>query len=459
MRAWLHASGEYHTADNAFVLFSKEQLYQADWRAYVICKLYLRLIDVAMDDVLAFTSVEQWRAQKLAQRRNLTMPWGVAPPPLLGVAYYCEGCNKWAHSVVKPSREYTGLPPAAAQRQRQTGGKKKGGIVPLVVPRTVKHYRRNKQTTKRPRPWVPRAMGLGDGRGHCMTGMALNPLDGQKYCIRGHLDTNKQEAALVAAEAEQEQHEQREALEKEQQEAEDSDTEDMDLALSDVEEEDDDDDDSMEEEEEEEEEDDDDDEEEQASRRRAAASVVASTETAATTTPGGGRKKASSKPDLSRLLLAPELTCRGRPLSPIDLTGVYKRLGNRLVSRCVYCARPCEVVSSNVTNRGLSCGEHALVHEYPVYHRIWRHIQRPLDADKDIMEASRLPHRCCKCQQYDSQGMTTVWVYDVLYKLARVSLCRNHANGAKPELPRPMHGQQPVPVRWNALKSQLDHAG
>jgi len=159
------------------------------------------------------------------------------------------------------------------------------------------------------------------------------------------------------------------------------------------------------------------------------------------------------------MLLAPELTCRGRPLSPVDLTGVYKRLGHRLVSRCVYCARPCEVVSSNVTNRGLSCGEHALIHEYPVYHRIWRHIQRPATADEDIMAASRLPHRCCKCEQYDSQGMTTVWVYDVYYKAARVHLCKWHANAAKPELARPMHGQQPVPVRWNEFWKQLEQAG
>jgi len=244
VRAWLHASVEYHTADNAFVLFSREQLWQYDWRDYVILKLYLRLMDVYMDDVLCFTSAEQWRAQKMAQRRNLTIPWG-ANNEVLGVAHYCEGCNKWAHAVVRPSREYTGLPPAAAQRQRQAGKSKKGSF---TTNRTVKHYRRNKQTTKRPRPWLPRPMGLGDGRAHCMTGMALNPLDGLKYCIRGHLDTNKQEAALVAAEAQQEREErerERALLEEDEEEDddEDSDTEDPDSDDDDDEEDDEDDDD------------------------------------------------------------------------------------------------------------------------------------------------------------------------------------------------------------------------
>src|ERR1043166_4926720 len=102
------------------------------------------------------------------------------------------------------------------------------------------------------------------------------------------------------------------------------------------------------------------------------------------------------------------------------------------------------MLSANQTNRGLSCGEHALPLEYPKYHRIWRHIQRP--PHNPGLACEHLPMRCCKCWQFDSQEMLTLWEYDARYKLRQVTLCKHHAHEAKPRLWRPMFGQQPVPI-------------
>jgi hypothetical protein len=277
---------------------------------------------------------------------------------------------------------------------------------------------------KKPRPWPARDLGIGDGRAFCMTDMSLNPLTLTKHCVRGHVDANKEETLLVAAEAK---------LARERGEL-DSSSDSVSTSTD-------------ESEEEEEEEEEDDDESEDNTPPQPGLGAVRQAR---------GKKAEGEVEDISRLLLADYFHCR-KPLSMIDLTAVVKRLAHRLYSRCVYCGRVCEMLSANQTNLGLSCGEHALPLEYPLYHRIWRHIQRP--PHNPGSACAHMPKRCCKCWQFDSQEMLTLWEHDARYKLRQVTLCKHHAHEAKARLWRTMFGEQPVPIEWRKLKQQLNRVG
>lgn len=498
VREWLHASVEYHTADDNFdklsqylhmrdqehnasvarraqllqFLAEKEELSETEneelleieaqlpgitvgaesleQHDYVLFKLYLRLYEYYTNDRLGFTSVNHWRSQLLALRHNLGLPWSVVTPATLGYAHFCEGCGKWAHPVVRPSREYLGMPPHS-DRARQHFSlndpavyQQPVAVVPAIVKNGEKHKKKHRH---KPRPCPPRALGLADGRAACMTGVAFNPLNGQLYCTRGNLDPNKVPSPPTQSEATSTEHTPLERIPDEAAYQDDDDDAAEDLF-------DDQDDDEEEEEAEDdfgdsaEDEDLSDDDVDNENRRKKRG-------TKKKKGGGGGGKRSgkTGKDDISRKLFTRHFHCRA-PLVAVDLCGVYMRLQHRLYGRCVYCGRVCEVINANITNRGLSCGEHALVGEYPRGHRLWRHIARPAEKDAEN-DDDALPKRCVQCHAYDSQGTTTLLVHDPRLKLAYVTLCRHHADLAKSELPRPGVGdKQVVPVAWTALKQQ-----
>jgi hypothetical protein len=394
LRDWLHASVAYHTSDDNFSKLAW-LIYQEDWRDFVLLKLYLRLVEHYTDDVVAFASLEHTRAQIIALRASLSVPGYTATPPTLGYGYFCEGCCKWAHAVVRPSREYLGIPkPTDRWRHRhRRSGAHADGAGPAVVYPPVGRNKRKKPPP--PRPWQPRTVFVGDGRAGCMKECAFNPLDGHLYCLRGNVDI----AALAAAAAAN---------------GDGPDAEFASLLQP------------MEEDEDEEELDSEDDED--------------------------AKDDAGNKSDIARVLLE-EFSCR-RPLVAVDLVGVYKRLQRRLYGRCCYCGRVCEVLSSNMTNLGLSCGDHALPSEYPLWHPIWRHIKRPAE-EQQQQEEVLMPRACVKCGHYDTVNATTLWVYDSLYRLAPVTLCGFHAHCLKPILPAAHLGEQSAPVRLARFLQQL----
>ncbi len=54
-------------------------------------------------DRVALLSIQTTRAQTVALRASMGLePWA-ATQPMLGMAYYCDGCRTWASSVERPS--------------------------------------------------------------------------------------------------------------------------------------------------------------------------------------------------------------------------------------------------------------------------------------------------------------------------------------------------------------------
>lgn len=165
---------------------------------------------------------------------------------------------------------------------------------------------------------------------------------------------------------------------------------------------------------------------------------------------GGDEHIAHATKDISRPLFA-DINCN-QPLTALDMVGVWKWVRERLYGLCVYCARLCEVHCVNMTNNGLSCGEHALVGEYPRFHRLWKHIKRPASA---VTVPQR--HMCVFCPAHHPAHWhtTEVDVYDAQYALFKIRLCEWHHHTLRTLIPRMRDAVTP-PL---AMKTLVAHIG
>jgi hypothetical protein len=422
LRERLHVNAEYYSSDNSFCAFAVE-LYKNNWRDYVLLNMYLRLVGFYMDDVMHFTSIGHARNQIMGLRQNLFVPGTTCTPPGLGIANFCEGCGKWTHPVAKPSREYLGYPLTAIGNNTAVAGadgtddddgddidddsdndmdrehlEHASAVHAALAAKKQALRNKKKKKSMRPRPHEPKSVYLANGLAGTSINVAYNPSDTKLYCINGNVDKTQQEIdALVAPLMSG-------ALDG---------VEDMDSV-----------DNVMYGEDEDEDEDDDDDGEE-----------------------------ADVESGVIDQIFKEHVSC-DTPLLSVDLVGVYKRHRGRLYGRCVYCGCICEVFAANMTNAGLSCGEHALVDEYPEWHRIWNHIIRPSFTLRDSKHPSWIKsypgasiHRpCIKCRHVDAAGPIVFWIYDASYRLAKVSLCRHHA--------APLRSVQHVPLRIDFFMSR-----
>lgn len=142
--------------------------------------------------------------------------------------------------------------------------------------------------------------------------------------------------------------------------------------------------------------------------------------------------------DVVTQVFTEQFSCKNS-LASVDLLGVYKHLGGIMYTRCVYCGIICDVISANMTNAGISCGEHALIDEYPEWHPIWKQIIRPSSTIRDVTHPDWIKtypmstyHRpCFKCKYIDPSGPVTHWVYDGLYRMAKLVLCKHDARVLK----------------------------
>jgi hypothetical protein len=153
------------------------------------------------------------------------------------------------------------------------------------------------------------------------------------------------------------------------------------------------------------------------------------------------------------------------PLLAVDLVGAMKRLAKRLYSRCAYCGVMCEALTVNMTGGGLSCGRHALPHDYPAWHRIWLHLGVPHPSRVPAPSSqgtTTLP--CFMCRGMRNVPTRLVDVYDLEYTAATVPLCAWHMSNARGLLG--MHGNAallarqspPPPVRLDQLVRALERA-
>jgi hypothetical protein len=174
---------------------------------------------------------------------------------------------------------------------------------------------------------------------------------------------------------------------------------------------------------------------------------------------GGGGEELSVarrnglKTDIAQWLLDGER--RGQPLVTVDLAGAYKRHKNALYGLCCYCGRLCEVISSNMTNGGLSCGEHAFPLEYPRWHPIWHHLRLPTKAQAAAVGHFGLPRPCFKCAHKDANREAQFWVYDAFYRVRRITLCGFHVDVMRDALSRTRAGERPVLLRLSVVMSYL----
>jgi hypothetical protein len=414
LRAWLHATADYHTSDDSFTRVSYEML-RRNWRDFMVLKIYLRLVAYYAGDVLGYMSVEHTRAQIVALRNNLAVRGYVATPPALGYARYCEACMKWAAVLARPSREYLCLvrpnlrPAESSQRAR-----KLQHMTESPLSQTLQKRKRKQG----PRPWPAKPTFVSDGNAGCVRGTAYDPHRNALMCLCGY-------AASAAAAAEAA----------------------VGAALGGL--------DGATDEEEE-----DDDEEEEEEEEEGAA--VLTIEPAAGAAPDNDAaseelsvaRRNGLKTDIAHWLLDGER--RGQPLVTVDMVGVYKRHRNALYGLCCYCGRLCEAINSNMTNGGLSCGEHAFPLEYAKWHPIWRHIKYPATlAQMMPIGHAGLSRPCYKCAHKDSVGEAQFWVYDAFYTVRRITLCGYHVDVLRTELSKVHAGERPILLRLSVVMSVL----
>jgi hypothetical protein len=373
LRDWLHLSVEFASPDNPI---KKAFAVMVDTcpQDVVLLKTYLRLVEYYSNSLPFFLPDDQTRATILAARADLGMPDFVATSPRLGYAYYCRGCLTWATPLVEPSNELLCLPPVAlTSKKRRVRRVNPAGLSGAAGALPVA------QTRKKPppaRPWPARPCLIGEGRATCMKKVVFNPLDATLYCHRCDLPGAAAAAARAAAEVANSSASPLGSDVRAKAASDDSAQDDGD----------------------------DDDEE---------------------------RDDDDEAHDVSRPLFD-DMNCT-QPLLAMDMLGVWRWARGRLYGICVYCARLCEVHAVNLTNMGLSCGEHALVNEYPRFHRIWKHIQRPVVPAAPLL----VPQRCfftgCETRQ---RVMTEVDVYDAQFTRAKIHLCEWHHHCVRALLPR-----------------------
>jgi hypothetical protein len=375
-REWLHLSDEYVFPDDGIKkLFGR--MYRRSPRSYMVFKNAWFLIDFYSNDLLFFRPIDEMRFSLISARFNILVPKDVATQPRLGYGYYCDGCMKWGNTPVEISAELVGMAPAHVSAPKK---KRRRPVVtptppppPLVVVSTTPLGNNSglnkKKREKPPRPWAARACYVADGRAPCVNKLYFNMVNAKLYCKSANFAAEAvaaykaKQQALIAPE--------RPAFEltedEEGDEEKDKDSED-----------------ESEEEEEEE--------------------------------------KANGQSGVVRgrfdLLLDDEPLCN-HPVIPVDLLGVYRWLCDSLYGLCVYCSRFSEVLAVNMTNRGLSCGEHAFPDEYPKNHPLWKHIHRP--KDPALPNAARdIP--CIMCQMCDENAQL-IDVYDYYGTFFQVALC------------------------------------
>jgi hypothetical protein len=141
------------------------------------------------------------------------------------------------------------------------------------------------------------------------------------------------------------------------------------------------------------------------------------------------KKKKKSGKDINRLAQAQQYSCR-KPLVEIDMVGCWFRLAQRIYGLCVYCGRLTDVLNVNMTNLGLSCGQHALASEYPDYHRLWLSLGRTRQTvietltlhNRNLYRRTR-PH-CAACDAPNAER--EIDVYDFHRRRFRIALCSTH---------------------------------
>ena len=109
-----------------------------------------------------------------------------------------------------------------------------------------------------------------------------------------------------------------------------------------------------------------------------------------------------------------------------------------------------------MTNLGLSCGEHALVNEYPKYHRLWKHIVRPSIREPES-GAAPANQQCFICPTAEP-ATTEADVYDRQYMRAKIGLCDWHHHCVRALLPRAKNIVTP-PVALSTLLSVASRGG
>jgi len=413
LRAWLHTSVEYHSPDDSFTKLAYFMC-KRNWRDFVLLKTMLALIERNSEYVIGFASAEHSRNSWMAQRTSIGVPWQTASPPRLGYKYFCQGCAKWSHPVIgtaQRSLEQVQKNSLRRTRQRRPSA---AAAAPLVESgmvhvkqkleerkQQIVQQRKNKQPE---RPFAPRPMHLTNGRGVSFSAIMYNPLTTELYC--NHTLMKKRQADLDALEEVAGKHSEHSHSSNDEGEGDDEDDADSATFFAQL-----------------------------------------------------GFSKHSGVADLVDTLL-PGDVCGRNPLRPVDLIGVYKRVDKLLYSLCVYCGALCEAITANMTNNGLSCGEHALVHEYPKSHPLWRQIKYPAETESALGHSKgaskhHIPRPCFQCGHYDLKGTTTLPVFDVNYRLGEITLCRFHISLVRPVLPRKMLGEQLVPMPLTLVRLQL----
>jgi hypothetical protein len=393
---WEFDSHEYDAHDDGLrklsMLFCKRR-----WQDFVGVKFFLIMFDYYRNKQLFLLSASDKRFVLQALRGAARLEPMAATPPQLGKVYFCEGCFTFATPVVRPSPIQVGEPVATRK------------AVKALVERL-------KNKTKLSTEDLAFGTNATDGDVIGLRAAYFDPLDRRIYCQRSRAAKMKaaermeQQAPPVEDEEELsggDEGEEDEVVDPFQQLAENENVRPEQWAM-------------------------------RVFGTRAAASSVPTAPSSSAATPAPSSSSSSSSSSVpkkkkgkttrdvaSRTIMAQENFSCCRPLQEIDVVGAYFRVHGKIYARCVYCGRFCEACNANLTNRGMSCGKHPLVAEYPDYHRNWVHWGCTREeVRRALVPENAVPHPCWECQSvYDP---TWISVHDFKGVRFKISLCPYH---------------------------------
>ena len=129
LRMWYFMYSKYDIPDNSLKEIIKE-FHANSTKDYMILKTVLRLIDYYKHDQVFHLPLAYAKKQVYALRNLLGVEDWESTPPLLGFAYQCNGCHKFANPIIDPTLTATTVAvpsPVLANGGESASEKKRGG--------------------------------------------------------------------------------------------------------------------------------------------------------------------------------------------------------------------------------------------------------------------------------------------------------------------------------------------
>jgi hypothetical protein len=118
LRMWLFLYNTYDIPDNSLKKVIKE-FHTQNSTDYMILKTVIKVVEYFKQEQIFHLPISYAKKQIYALRKLLGVEDWEPTPPLLGFAYQCPGCHKFANTIIEPVDHTCKYRPGAQQQQQQ----------------------------------------------------------------------------------------------------------------------------------------------------------------------------------------------------------------------------------------------------------------------------------------------------------------------------------------------------